>query len=87
MPPEWPLINDKIKNCLQILQQRKEPVQFAKKLKMEEAEPKDNEDLQKTVSAFLAAEHIDVGPQFSMHFELKVFDMLIVQRPKIDITL
>lgn len=54
---------------------------------MEGAEPKDDEDLQKTVSAFLAAEHIDVGPQFSMHFELKVFDMLIVQRPKIDITL
>lgn len=28
---------------------------------MEEAEPKDDEDLQKTVSALLAAEHIDVG--------------------------
>lgn len=41
---------------------KKQPVQFAKKkkLKMEEAEPKDDEDLQKIVSALLAAEHIDV---------------------------
>lgn len=29
---------------------KKQPVQFAKKLKMEEAEPKDDEDLQKIVS-------------------------------------
>lgn len=39
---------------------KKQPVQFAKKLKMEGAEPKDDEDLQKTVSTFLVAEHIDV---------------------------
>lgn len=39
---------------------KKQPVQFAKKLKMEGAEPKDDENLQKTVSTFLVAEHIDV---------------------------
>lgn len=60
MPPEWPLINDKIRNVCKFCN-KETTCPICKKLKMEEAEPKDDEDLQKTVSALLAAEHIDVG--------------------------
>lgn len=45
---------------------------------MEEVELKDDEDFQKIVSVFFVVEYIDVGLQFLMYFELKVFDMLIV---------
>lgn len=54
---------------------------------MEEAEPKDDEDLQKTVSALLAAEHIDVGATVFNAFWIKGFWYLNCTKAQNDITL